>query len=46
MTQLAGNMISQEPVDTSVIDGSEQTTGDEMPVDEEEQIPVDEDEMS
>ena len=46
MTQLAGNMISQEPVDTSAIDGSEQTTGDEMPVDEEEQIPVDEDEMS
>ena len=46
MTQLAGNMISQEPVDTSAIDGSEQTTGDEMPVDEEEQMPVDEDEMS
>jgi hypothetical protein len=36
MTQLAGNMISQEPVDTSALDGSDQTTGDEMPVDGEE----------
>jgi hypothetical protein len=44
MTELAGNMISQEPVDTSAIEGSDQTTGDEMPVDEE--MPADEEEMS
>jgi hypothetical protein len=44
MSELAGNMISQEPVDTSAIEGSEQTAGDEMPVDEE--IPADEEEMS
>jgi len=43
MSELAGNMISQEPVDTSAIEGSDQTTGDEMPVDE---MPADEEEMS
>ena len=34
MTQLAGNMISQAPVDTSVLEGSDQATVDQATSDE------------
>ena len=34
MTQLAGNMISQAPVDTSVLEGSDQATVDQTTSDE------------
>ena len=47
MTQLAGNMISQEPVDTSALEGSDtgavDTTGDTTGAVDEEQTPVEED---
>ena len=50
MTQLAGNMISQEPVDTTALEGSDQaiveTGGDDGEQLQLDETPADEEEMS
>ncbi len=46
MTQLAGNMISQEPVDTSVLEGADQSTADQATSDVTTPVETDDSNMS